>query len=144
MQVFLYGVRPVSRWKLRHIPGKAFCWPFLSTPDSVKPDIKTLVLQVLSLQVQCPSCEHKFAHVNNFLNTLFFPYLKQKCTMYEALNRISKTGPWGWWLIGSIPGVLKEGIAQLNLSLSAQYGPVFKVSYAKYAVVAVADPELAR
>lgn len=71
--VILYGVRPVSRWKLRHIPG-----------------------------------------------------------------------PWGWWLLGSIPAVLREGIAQLNLSLAVQYGPVFKISYAKYAVVAVADPELAR
>lgn len=40
--------------------------------------------------------------------------------------------------------MLREGIAELNLTYLARYGPVFKVSYGKYAVVAVADPELAR
>lgn len=65
------------------------------------------------------------------------------------MNNFDKTlmmppGPWGWWLLGSIPDVIKEGIADLNLTYAAKYGPVFKISYAKYAVVAVADPELAR
>jgi len=46
--------------------------------------------------------------------------------------------------LGSIPEVLKVGIAQLNVDLAARYGPVFKVGYGHYLVVAVADAHLAR
>ena len=53
-------------------------------------------------------------------------------------------GPRGWWLLGSIPEVLKVGIVQLNVDLAAKYGPIFKVGYAKYVVVAVADAHMAR